>query len=48
MKITTIGLDIAKRFFHIVCCNEQGRLINKKMLTRAQVLAFFQTVMEKH
>jgi transposase len=42
MKITTIGLDIAKRFFHVVCCNEQGRLINKKMLTRAQVLAFFQ------
>ncbi|AZG36611.1 IS110 family RNA-guided transposase [Shewanella psychromarinicola] len=43
MKITTIGLDIAKRFFHVVCCNKQGWLINKKMLTRAQVLAFFQT-----
>ena len=43
MKITTIGLDIAKRFFHVVCCNEQGRLIKKKMLNRAQVLAFFQT-----
>ncbi|MBU2869216.1 IS110 family transposase [Colwellia sp. E2M01] len=42
MKITTIGLDIAKRFFHVVCCNEQGRLVRKKMLKRVQVLAFFQ------
>jgi transposase len=42
MKITTIGLDIAKRFFHVVCCNDQGRLVRKKMLKRAQVLAFFQ------
>ena len=42
MKITTIGLDIAKRFFHVVCCNEQGRLVKKKMLKRVQVLAFFQ------
>ena len=31
MKITTIGLDIAKRFFHVVCCNEQGRLVKKKV-----------------
>lgn len=42
MKITTIGLDIAKRFFHVICCNEQGRIIKKKMLKRAQVIAFFQ------
>ncbi len=27
MKITKIGLDIVKRFFHAVCCNEQGRLV---------------------
>ncbi len=43
MKITTIGLDIAKRFFHVVCCNNQGRLVKKKMLRRTQVLAFFQS-----
>ena len=42
MKITTIGLDIAKRFFHVVCCNEQGRLVKNKMLKRVQVLSFFQ------
>ena len=43
MKITTIGLDIAKSLFHVVCCNQQGRLIKKKMLKRAQVLTFFQS-----
>ena len=43
MKITTIGLDIAKRFFHVVCCNKQGRLVKKKMLFRTQVLSFFQS-----
>ncbi len=42
MKITTIGLDIAKRFFHVVCCNKHGTSIKKKMLSRSQVLAFFQ------
>ncbi len=42
MNITTIGLDIAKRVFHVVCCNQQGRLIKKKMLKRAQVHLYFQ------
>ncbi len=42
MNITTIGLDIAKRVFHVVCCNQQGRLIKKKMLKRAQVYLYFQ------
>ena len=41
MKITTIGLDIAKSTFHIVCCNAQGSVVKKKMLKRTQVLAFF-------
>jgi transposase len=43
MNITTIGLDIAKRVFHVVCCNQQGQLIKKKMLRRAQVHSFFQS-----
>ena len=42
MKITTIGLDIAKRLFHIVCCNRQGKLLKKKTLKRSQMLSFFQ------
>jgi hypothetical protein len=30
MNITTIGLDIAKRVFLVVCCNQQGQLVGKK------------------
>ncbi len=41
MNITTIGLDIAKRVFHVACCNKEGRLVKKKMLKRTQVLAYF-------
>jgi transposase len=42
MNVTTIGLDIAKQVFHVVCCNKQGRLIKKKMLKRAQMHSYFQ------
>ena len=40
MKITTIGLDIAKSVFHFVAVNKMGRFIKKKQLKRKQVLAF--------
>lgn len=30
MNITTIGFDIAKRVFHVICCNQQGQLIKKE------------------
>jgi transposase len=40
-KITTIGLDLAKHVFHVVCCDARGKLVNKRMLKRRQVLAFF-------
>ncbi len=39
MKITTIGLDIAKSVFHFYAVNKMGRLIKKKQLRRKQVLA---------
>lgn len=38
-KITTIGLDFAKNVFHVVCCDQNGKQINKKALRRIQVLA---------
>lgn len=41
IKITTIGLDLAKHVFHVVCCDEQGKVIRKTMLKRSQVLAYF-------
>ena len=40
-KITTIGLDLAKNVFHIVCCDRYGKVVSKKMLKRSQVLKYF-------
>ncbi len=37
-KITTIGLDVAKKAFHVVCCDRYGRVVSRKMLKRSQVL----------
>lgn len=41
MNITTIGLDLAKNVGHVVCCNQAGKIVRKKMLVRDQILAFF-------
>ena len=40
MKITTIGLDIAKSIFHFFAVNKMGRMVKKKQLKRKQVLAY--------
>lgn len=41
MKITTIGLDIAKSVFHFYAVDKMGRFVKKKQLKRKQVLAYF-------
>ncbi len=41
MNITTVGLDLAKSVSHLVCCNQAGKIVRKKMLRRNQVLHFF-------
>ena len=41
MKITTIGLDLAKNVFQVHGVNERGKAVLKKQLKRAQVLPFF-------
>ena len=41
MKITTIGLDIAKSVFHLHAVNKQGRCVKKKQLKRQQLLPYF-------
>lgn len=41
MEITTVGVDLAKSMFHVVCFDARGREVNKRMLRRAQMLAFF-------
>jgi len=40
-EIKTIGLDLAKNVFHLVACNEYGKIIMKKKLKRQQILNFF-------
>jgi transposase len=41
MKITTVGLDLAKNVFHVVGINAQGKELKKRMLRRNQVGPFF-------
>ena len=40
-KITTIGLDLAKNVFHVVCCDARGKVVRNRKLKRSQVLPFF-------
>ncbi|WP_133405709.1 IS110 family transposase [Parashewanella tropica] len=41
MKITTVGLDLAKNVSHFVGCNQAGKIVKKKMLSRKDILPFF-------
>ncbi|CAL8480639.1 transposase (plasmid) [Caballeronia sp. S22] len=41
MKITTIGIDLAKTVFAVHGVNEHGRAVLKKILKRDQVTTFF-------
>jgi transposase len=40
-EITTIGLDLAKQVFHVVCCDGRGKVVIQKRLRRSQVRAYF-------
>ncbi len=40
-KTTTIGLDLAKSVFHVVCCDSRGKVVRKKILRHSQVLKYF-------
>ena len=40
MKITTVGIDIAKSVFHVVAVNKMGAVVKKKQLKRNELLAF--------
>ena len=41
MKLTTIGIDLAKNLFQVHGTDERGRAVLKKPLKRAQMLPFF-------
>jgi len=40
-EFKTIGLDTAKNVFHLVICNQKGKILVKKMLRRTQFLRYF-------
>jgi transposase len=40
-EITTVGLDLAKQVFHVVCCDARGKPVSRRTLKRAQVLGYF-------
>jgi transposase len=41
MKITTVGVDLAKNVFQVHGIDERGRTVLRKQLRRAQVTIFF-------
>ena len=41
MKITTVGIDLAKNVFQVHGVDERGKTVLKKQLKRQQVLGFF-------
>ena len=41
MKITTVGIDLAKSVFQIHGVNERGKAVLRKQLKRSEMLKFF-------
>jgi transposase len=41
MKISTIGIDLAKDFFQIHAVNDHGKVVQRKKLTRKQMTTYF-------
>ncbi|MBQ4852983.1 IS110 family transposase [Pseudoalteromonas sp. MMG012] len=41
MNITTVGIDLAKNVSHVVCCNQAGKIVSKRMLRRSEILHYF-------
>ena len=41
MKITTIGIDLAKNVFQVHGVDERGKTVLKKQLKREQMAPFF-------
>jgi transposase len=44
MGVTIIGIDLAKNVFRLHGCDEEGRAVLRKQLTRGQLLAFIAQV----
>ena len=42
MKITTVGIDLAKNLFQVHAVDQRGKAVLRKQLRRKQVLCFLQ------
>jgi transposase len=41
MKISTIGIDLAKEYFQIYAVDQQSNVVQKKKLTQKEMSTFF-------
>ena len=41
MKVTTIGIDVAKSVFQVHGVDERGNVVLRRQIRRSQVLLFF-------
>ena len=41
MKITTVGIDLAKNVFQLHAVDERGKAVLRRQLRREQITAFF-------
>jgi transposase len=39
-KLSVVGIDIAKRIFHLVGTDDRGKVVRRKRLARGEVLSF--------
>lgn len=42
--IRTVGIDLGKNVFHLVCMDEAGEIVKRRKCTRPQLFAFFKTL----
>lgn len=42
--IRTVGIDLGKNVFHLVCMNEAGEIVKRRKCTRPQLFAFFRNL----
>lgn len=44
MQITTVGIDLAKNVFHVVCCNSENKIVRKKTVKRNNLLSYLSNI----
>lgn len=43
-EIRTVGIDLGKNVFHLVCMDEAGEIVKRRKCTRPQLFAFFRNL----